>query len=583
MKINHWIYLLFILGIIFIYGCQVSEQEVTEDISFVQEDFKEFLEEAAEDNIEVSEDFINQFNSLLDQAINEFEQDNFAEASRLVIQAETLLGIDDDAEVEEELAYWKSIWNPSIEAAFGEKTCDTKPFEFNVEPYHTSPIPDTYLVKVSVETTSEWTNVQVEGLQSITTAEYDGYNVVNWNVYEEGLRVELSEPKAGVLKMTAEYDAIVQKEGDTAVFRIEKGDIGTTTYKLSVGNSEIAKFVHNGQGVKTFRLNLDLLSSPLNFPSVRYNGPLFDAHFHLLGSSSQVSDDSGANRLLVNPINADDFFATMDKQGVIRATGFLPINHENFVPDQVLNDLILKPAEAVVKRSCGRIIPFLHPDSLLGPIPMTLSHDLLKLIDQGFNEYPIPFRGIGEMHTDYPIDMYANVRLNDPAMFELYDYAAENNLIVMIHPKESDLEDLHLALQHNPKTKIILHSAGGVEKIIPELMEKYDNVYYSIDNDLLSPYGIVNGGMTKEKFLNNLHSKEMYYRILASALHYWKPLIEAHPDRIVWGTDLGNTWNFDQGVYGEVTGIARDFIGGLDPSVQEKFAYKNAEKLFEES
>jgi len=465
VKINHWIFSLFILGIVFISGCaseEVSVQdEVAEDISYVQEDFEEFLEEAEEDNIAVSEDFINQFNSLLDQATIEFEQDNFVEASRLVRQAETLLGIDE--EDEEEFAYWKSIWNPSIEAAFSEKTCDTpkKPFEFNVKPYHTSPIPDTYLVKVSIETTSSWTNVQVEGLQSITTAEFEGHKVVNWNVYEEGLRVELSDPKAGVLLMTAEYDAIVQKDSNTAVFRIEKGDTGTTTYKLSVGNSEIAKFVHNGQGVKTFRLNLNLLSSPLNLPSVRYDGPLFDAHFHLLGSSSQVNDDSGANRLLVNPENADDFFATMDKQGVIGATGFLPINHENFVPDQVLNDLILKPAGAVVKRSCERIIPFLHPDSLIGIPPKTLSHDLLKLIEQGYKEYPIPFRGIGEMHTDFPIDMYANVRLNDPAMFELYDYAADNNLIVMIHPKESDLEDLHLALQHNPKTKILLHSAGG--------------------------------------------------------------------------------------------------------------------------
>jgi len=56
-----------------------------------------------EDNIEVSEDFINQFNSLLDLAIKELEQDNFVEARRLVKQAETLLeDVDDDAEEQED-------------------------------------------------------------------------------------------------------------------------------------------------------------------------------------------------------------------------------------------------------------------------------------------------------------------------------------------------------------------------------------------------------------------------------------------------------------------------------------------------
>ena len=85
--------------------------------------------------------------------------------------------------------------------------------------------------------------------------------------------------------------------------------------------------------------------------------------------------------------------------------------------------------------------------------------------------------------------------------------------------------------------------------------------------------------MTKEKFLNNLQSDGMYYRLLASALRYWKPLIEAYPDRITWGTDALSTWHFDHDVYSEVTWFARDFIGGLSPEIQERFAFKNAERL----
>ena len=224
-----------------------------------------------------------------------------------------------------------------------------------------------------------------------------------------------------------------------------------------------------------------------------------------------------------------------------------------------------------------RIIPFLHPDSTTDIPPKKFANKLPKFIDQGYIEYPIPFRGIGELHTNFPHDSYADMRLVDPAMFELYDYAAENNLIIMIHPREIDLEDLDVALGYNPNTFLLLHGDEGIEKIIPPLMEKHDNLYYSLDAGLMYPYSLPIDGMTKEKFLNNVQSNGMYNRILASALHYWGPLIEAHPDRIMWGTDALSTWHFE--VYPELTQFARDFIGGLDPDAQEKFAYKNAERL----
>ena len=179
--------------------------------------------------------------------------------------------------------------------------------------------------------------------------------------------------------------------------------------------------------------------------------------------------------------------------------------------------------------------------------------------------------------------LYKDIRLNDEEMYELYDYAAENNLVVMIHTRESDLDDLHDALNHNPKTKILLHGDEGMEKIIPPLIQEHDNIYYSIDAGLMYPFSLPVDGMNKEIFLNNVQSNEMYHRILASALHYWKPLIEAHPDRIMWGTDALHTWHFDDDVYSEVTRFARDFTGGLSPEIQERFAYKNAERLISTS
>ena len=83
----------------------------------------------------------------------------------------------------------------------------------------------------------------------------------------------------------------------------------------------------------------------------------------------------------------------------------------------------------------------------------------------------------------------------------------------------------------------------------------------------------------KEQFMANSQSKRMYYRLLASAQVFWKPIIEAYPTRMVWGTDPFYWWHFEPDVIHELIQFSRDFIAGLDPEVQERFAYRNAVEL----
>jgi predicted TIM-barrel fold metal-dependent hydrolase len=71
----------------------------------------------------------------------------------------------------------------------------------------------------------------------------------------------------------------------------------------------------------------------------------------------------------------------------------------------------------------------------------------------------------------------------------------------------------------------------------------------------------------------------MYYRLLASALVYFKPIIDAHPTRLMWGTDLIYSWNYEADTMHELVRFGRDFIAGLDPEPQERFAYKNAVEM----
>ena len=63
----------------------------------------------------------------------------------------------------------------------------------------------------------------------------------------------------------------------------------------------------------------------------------------------------------------------------------------------------------------------------------------------------------------------------------------------------------------------------------------------------------------------------------------WKKMIENNPDQVMWGMDRSYTWHFDDEVHGLLVEYSRAFIGGLDPEVQEKYAYKNAEQLLSKS
>ena len=49
----------------------------------------------------------------------------------------------------------------------------------------------------------------------------------------------------------------------------------------------------------------------------------------------------------------------------------------------------------------------------------------------------------------------------------------------------------------------------------------------------------------------------------------------------MWGTDRGHLWTYDEDVSVLLEEFGRALIARLDPEVQEKFAYKNAENLLQ--
>ena len=164
------------------------------------------------------------------------------------------------------------------------------------------------------------------------------------------------------------------------------------------------------------------------------------------------------------------------------------------------------------------------------------------------------------------------MRLVDSVMFDLYDYAAANDLIMMICPELVDLEDLRHALDHNTNTTFLLHciinSGSGGQPIgehLDALFREHKNVYFSVDAALMLGYSLFDYCMMdKNQFMGNLSSELFYRELLASSLVFWKLVIEAHPTRIMWGTDIAYWWHYEPDVIHVIAQFGRDFISNLD-------------------
>lgn len=115
---------------------------------------------------------------------------------------------------------------------------------------------------------------------------------------------------------------------------------------------------------------------------------------------------------------------------------------------------------------------------------------------------------------------------------------------------------------------------------VGDLLEDYPNLYFTV-NQLYGNQFLLRPKGTKEEFFQDLQD---YEPLLEIDKENWKEAIEAHPDQFMWGTDRGDAvWTYHKDVGKKLTDYGRTFIAELDPAVQKKFAYKNAQKLIKRS
>ena len=374
----------------------------------------------------------------------------------------------------------------------------------------------------------------------------------------------------------------------------------------------------------------------VEYPSSYYQGPLIDSHYHLpsLPDSSpmeeageyqsswpactdaQINDcdrecgtlnvaeedlspsqdaciiDCIARKKCVESKNEEPYLGmdikmseiacTLQHEGTTRNFAFFPFYSEEISPY----------ALEIVKRTEEQYPDLFTPFTDMPNVPEEPEITAMKagqMLEQTIVAYPGLFQGWGEIslyvHYD-PRELGAGSYLPpDSLLFtEIYSVLKKHKMMVYFHPGEDMRDNFELVLKQNPDINFIVHG-DQIKDDIDYLMGKYPNIYFTINNfyanqDLFVSYED-GTAKTKESFFAALKN---YEPLIQKDLRTWKNLIEAHPDQVMWGLDRDEAvlWTFDRDVGLKLVDYGRAFIGRLDPTVQERFAYKNVEKLLQE-
>ena len=328
-----------------------------------------------------------------------------------------------------------------------------------------------------------------------------------------------------------------------------------------------------------------------------YSGPLIDSHAHIVPYQSLSSTDVQYRvdaREGATDLTAASYIASLDRNNITCTVGFHGIafdGKQGELLDHATRLLDLYPDRFILFAEIFRDNPLTWYDTAL----------LDSAFDQGL------FAGFGEMQfSNYPLgpddDHPTTIQLypNNTTFEPIYTDLGDRGLFVMVHPaSRSGLAD---AVSYDPSVTWIIHGpqvhsswsttdtdSDGIPdgmEALETLLNNYSNLYYTLDiaeslRDFLDLTKVVDATTGKTDFLAAMNDTATYNDLLSQMVSTWKDVIERHPDRFLWGTDMAlPTWHWDSEVIDKIAEFSRAFIAELDPTVAEMYAYQNAETLF---
>lgn len=339
---------------------------------------------------------------------------------------------------------------------------------------------------------------------------------------------------------------------------------------------------------------VDLAFEPVNCPentarnldASYYSGPMIDTHIHVPGLPDGPFGGGAESERPIMGVNVfiEDYICMMDTEGTSKVFAFFPVW-------EPITSELLEMVSRVMEEYPDRFVPFIMPpyhDDLPEGFPTVDAETLEGMLSvypglfEGYGEIGLYERGDNGGPTGSP-----ELPPNSERMLEIYPVVREKGLLVYFHLGRGQQEAFEEILDANPDINFIWHgdqliSGSGAQQdlsLVDEILTNHPNAYYGVD-ELYGDTWLLKPETSEEEFFAYFENPEP---LLEQDWATWKAFIEKHPDQVLWGTDRGwsSPWSLDPEVALTLNTYTRAFIAGLDPSVQEKYAYKNAENLLD--
>lgn len=126
-----------------------------------------------------------------------------------------------------------------------------------------------------------------------------------------------------------------------------------------------------------------------------------------------------------------------------------------------------------------------------------------------------------------------------------FDWAGERDLFVAVGPTPA--ADLAGALRAHPSTKVLVLGPATPDGL-PALLRDHDRLFVTLDASTLGRGD-------------------------------WLPVVQAAPDRVMWGSGVRRADEASPVAYGELVAATRHFVGALPQPFRRGFAVGNARRL----
>ena len=310
-----------------------------------------------------------------------------------------------------------------------------------------------------------------------------------------------------------------------------------------------------------------------------YDGPLFDSHVHVIGLSNPFYGER---------FTTSDVLHMMDRNDIRAGVGFYmpPVTGRQSEVDELLG---------YVDALEGRLVALLLPP----PFDFGLDTGFMGFADGAYTRsllgplYPPEgtLDGFGEIafYTDH----FSSLGPVGPEMDDVYPIVAQSNGVIMIHPRTGQTaEEYATVIRENPEIKFLFHGTNsrydkeGEGTAILGLLNDYDfdNVYYSLDTASILDSPQYPGTLQMDPESTDDFVELMNFlgvqNLARLAFQEYGQIIIDHPDRTLWGTDVINSWHFEDAAIDMLVDFSRRFIAMLPEEIQQKFAFSNGWDAF---